>query len=81
MGKFGSAQSPSKLPRLLFAIFSQRNIGTTGVLVGERPGGFTVPDEIKVEGHSGDDSTASPPHRKQITKMISGQKNILRRQG
>ncbi len=48
MNEFGAAQSLSKLSRLLFAVFRQRDIGAARVLMGERPGGLPVPNEIEV---------------------------------
>ena len=48
MGEFGVAQSLPKLSCFLFAMFGQRNVGASRMLVGHRPGGFTVPNKIEV---------------------------------
>jgi hypothetical protein len=48
MDEFGAAQSFSKVSRFLFPMFSQRDICTTGMLVGQRPLSLTVPNKIEV---------------------------------
>jgi len=53
MPKFGAAQSFSQLLCFPFTVLGQRNIRAARMLVGQRPGGFTVPNKIKVEGHGG----------------------------
>jgi len=52
-GEGDAAQALSQLSGLCFAVFGQRNIGAAGMLVGQRPGRFAVPNEIQVEGHVG----------------------------
>jgi hypothetical protein len=41
----------SKLKGFLLAMFGQRNICSTSVLVAQRPGGFAVTNEVKIKGH------------------------------
>ncbi len=52
-GERNATQTLSQLLGLGFAVCGQRNVGASGVLMGERPGRFTVPDKIKAEGHVG----------------------------
>ena len=37
---------PAKRARLLFAVCRQRNFGAAGVLAGQRPFGFAMPDQV-----------------------------------
>jgi hypothetical protein len=48
-GKFDSAQAWCKLPGFVFAMRRQRNISCAGMLARERPFGFAMPDEIKLQ--------------------------------
>jgi hypothetical protein len=49
--EFGATQALIELTRLFFAMFGQRNIGSTSVLVGDRPDGFAVTNEVKMKSH------------------------------
>ena len=46
-------QSLSELACFFFAVFGRRNIRAASVLVGQRPRGLAVANEVKVERHRG----------------------------
>jgi hypothetical protein len=49
-GKLDVPEARSKFPRPVLPWRGQRNVRATGVLAGERPLGFAVPNEVNLRG-------------------------------
>ena len=67
-----SAEPFRELAGVLFALFSQRYVGSTGMLAGERPSGFAVSHQIKAREQTRHVRHVFAPHRQlRISGMSS----------